>query len=129
MQNQKVLILNFGGQYDQLIARRVRECNVYCEVKPYTMTLSEIRAFDPIGIIFTGGPDSVYKENSYHPAEGTLEYRFLVSAIDVSSLPIILEEWLRQQKMKTPESMEKHLLSMIILVCCLTDWMRRVFHG
>ena len=58
MQNQKVLILNFGGQYDQLIARRVRECNVYCEVKPYTMTLSEIRAFDPIGIIFTGGPDS-----------------------------------------------------------------------
>ena len=50
MQNQKVLILNFGGQYDQLIARRVRECSVYCEVKPYTMTLSEIRAFDPIGI-------------------------------------------------------------------------------
>ena len=46
MQNQKVLILNFGGQYDQLIARRVRECSVYCEVKPYTMTLSEIRAFD-----------------------------------------------------------------------------------
>ena len=73
MQNQKVLILNFGGQYDQLIARRVRECNVYCEVKPYTMTLSEIRAFDPIGIIFTGGPDSVYKENSYHPAEGIFE--------------------------------------------------------
>ena len=73
MQNQKVLILNFGGQYDQLIARRVRECSVYCEVKPYTMTLSEIRAFDPIGIIFTGGPDSVYKENSYHPAEGIFE--------------------------------------------------------
>ena len=124
MQNQKVLILNFGGQYDQLIARRVRECNVYCEVKPYTMTLSEIRAFDPIGIIFTGGPDSVYKENSYHPAEGIFEL-----GIPISSLPIILEEWLRQQKMKTPESMEKHLLSMIIPVCCLTDWMRRVFHG
>ncbi len=73
MQNQKILILNFGGQYDQLIARRVRECNVYCEVKPYTMTLSEIRMFHPIGIIFTGGPDSVYKENSYHPAEGIFE--------------------------------------------------------
>ena len=73
MQNQKILILNFGGQYDQLIARRVRECNVYCEVRPYTMTLSEIRTFDPIGIIFTGGPDSVYKENSYHPAEGIFE--------------------------------------------------------
>ena len=73
MENQKILILNFGGQYDQLIARRVRECNVYCEVKPYTMTLSEIQAFDPIGIIFTGGPDSVYKENSYHPAVGIFE--------------------------------------------------------
>lgn len=73
MENQKILILNFGGQYDQLIARRVRECNVYCEVKPYTMTISEIREFDPIGIIFTGGPDSVYEENAYHPAEGIFE--------------------------------------------------------
>lgn len=73
MENQKVLILNFGGQYDQLIARRVRECNVYCEVKPYTLTLDEIREFAPIGIIFTGGPDSVYKENSYHPADGIFE--------------------------------------------------------
>lgn len=73
MQNQKILILNFGGQYDQLIARRVRECNVYCEVKPYTMTLEEIQLFKPIGIIFTGGPDSVYEENSYHPAEGIFE--------------------------------------------------------
>ena len=73
MENQKILILNFGGQYDQLIARRVRECHVYCEVKSYTMTLSEIQAFDPIGIIFTGGPDSVYKDNSYHPAEGIFE--------------------------------------------------------
>jgi GMP synthase (glutamine-hydrolysing) len=60
MQNQRVIILDFGGQYNQLIARRVRECNVYCEVKPYTMSLDEIKAFDPIGIIFTGGPNSVY---------------------------------------------------------------------
>lgn len=73
IQNQKILILNFGGQYDQLIARRVRECNVYCEVKPYTMTLDEIRDFGPIGIIFTGGPDSVYREDSLHPAEGIFE--------------------------------------------------------
>ena len=55
----KILILDFGGQYNQLIARRVRECNVYCEVKPYTMPLAEIRAFAPKGIIFTGGPHSV----------------------------------------------------------------------
>ena len=61
---QKILILDLGGQYNQLIARRVRECSVYCEVKPYTMTMDEIRAFDPIGIIFTGGPNSVYLETS-----------------------------------------------------------------
>ena len=60
MPNQSVIVLDFGGQYNQLIARRVRECNVYCEVKPNTMTVDEIRAFDPIGIIFTGGPQSVY---------------------------------------------------------------------
>ena len=56
---EKVLVLDFGGQYNQLIARRVRECNVYCEVKSYKMTLAEIRAFNPIGIIFTGGPNRV----------------------------------------------------------------------
>ena len=61
---EKVLILDFGGQYNQLIARRVRECNVYCEVHPYTMSIAEIRAFSPIGIIFTGGPGSVYEADS-----------------------------------------------------------------
>ena len=73
MDNQKILILDFGGQYNQLIARRVRECNVYCEVKPHNMSLEEIKAFDPIGIIFTGGPNSVYAENSPHPAKGIYE--------------------------------------------------------
>ena len=61
---QKVLVLDFGGQYNQLIARRVRECSVYCEVKPYTISLDEIRTFAPIGIIFTGGPGSVYRVDS-----------------------------------------------------------------
>ena len=57
---QKVLILDFGGQYNQLIARRVREQQVYCEVHPHDMPLDEIRRFEPIGILFTGGPHSVY---------------------------------------------------------------------
>ncbi len=61
---EKVLILDFGGQYNQLIARRVRECKVYCEVKPYTMSMEAIRKFAPIGIIFTGGPGSVYEPSS-----------------------------------------------------------------
>ncbi len=60
MKHEAVLIIDFGGQYNQLIARRVREHHVYCELKPYTITLDEIRAFDPIGVIFTGGPNSVY---------------------------------------------------------------------
>ena len=62
--HQTVIVLDFGGQYNQLIARRVRECGVYCEVKPYTTSISEIRAMRPIGIIFTGGPGSVYDPNS-----------------------------------------------------------------
>ena len=57
---QKILILDFGGQYNQLIARRVREHRVYCEVRPFDLPLEEIRRFDPIGLIFTGGPGSVY---------------------------------------------------------------------
>ena len=73
MKNQKILILDFGGQYNQLIARRVRECSVYCEVKPFGTSLEEIRAFDPIGIIFTGGPNSVYEAGSPHVDTGVYE--------------------------------------------------------
>ena len=63
---EMVIVLDFGGQYNQLIARRVRECNVYCEVHPYTMSLDKIRELNPKGIIFTGGPNSVYDETSPH---------------------------------------------------------------
>lgn len=64
MEKQTVLVIDFGGQYNQLIARRVREHNVYCEVLAYTRTIEEIRAYHPVGIIFTGGPNSVYGENA-----------------------------------------------------------------
>ena len=64
MSHQCVVVLDFGGQYNQLIARRVRECGVYCEVKPYTTSMDAIRAMNPIGIIFTGGPNSVYDPGS-----------------------------------------------------------------
>ena len=66
MSHQTVIVLDFGGQYNQLIARRVREQNVYCEIKPYTISMEEIRAFNPMGIIFTGGPNCVYLEESPH---------------------------------------------------------------
>ena len=64
MKNQTVVVLDFGGQYNQLIARRVREHNVYCEVKSYKTPIEEIRAMNPKGIIFTGGPKSVYLDDS-----------------------------------------------------------------
>ena len=64
MERELVIVLDFGGQYNQLIARRVRECNVYCEVHPYTLGLDRIREMNPKGIIFTGGPNSVYGEDS-----------------------------------------------------------------
>ena len=64
MSRELVLVLDFGGQYNQLIARRVRECNVYCEVHPYKLSVEKIREMNPKGIIFTGGPNSVYGENS-----------------------------------------------------------------
>ena len=62
--NQSVIILDFGGQYNQLIARRVRELKVYCELLPYTTPIETIKEKDPIGIILTGGPNSVYLENA-----------------------------------------------------------------
>ena len=64
MNHELVIVLDFGGQYNQLIARRVRENNVYCEVHPYNMSLEKLKAMNPKGIIFTGGPNSVYAADS-----------------------------------------------------------------
>ncbi|MCB7319686.1 glutamine-hydrolyzing GMP synthase [Lacrimispora sp. 210928-DFI.3.58] len=73
MNREMIIVLDFGGQYNQLIARRVRECNVYCEVHPYTLSLEKIREMNPKGIIFTGGPNSVYDETSPHYEGGIFE--------------------------------------------------------
>lgn len=64
MNKEMIIVLDFGGQYNQLISRRIRECNVYCEVHPYNMDLEKIKEMNPKGIIFTGGPNSVYGEDS-----------------------------------------------------------------
>ncbi len=70
---ENVIVLDFGGQYNQLIARRVREFNVYCELLPYTTPLEKILEKKPIGIIFTGGPASVFEENAPTVAKAMLE--------------------------------------------------------
>ena len=71
--NELILILDFGGQYNQLIARRVRECNVYSEVVPYDISIEKIKEKNPKGIIFTGGPASVFGEDSPKCADGIFE--------------------------------------------------------
>ena len=60
---KKVLVLDFGGQYNLLIARRVRECGVYCEIKSFRLSMDEIRAFGPDALILTGGPATVFEPN------------------------------------------------------------------
>lgn len=70
--HEKILILDFGGQYNQLIARRVREHHVYAELKPYTIELSEIEEGNYKGIIFTGGPNSVFDPRSPHYSKDIL---------------------------------------------------------
>ena len=64
MKRELVIVLDFGGQYNQLIARRVRECNVYCEIYSYKIDIEKIKAMNPKGIILTGGPSSCYEEDS-----------------------------------------------------------------
>ena len=64
MNKEMIIVLDFGGQYNQLIARRVRECNVYAEVHPYTLSLDKIKEMNPKGIILTGGPNSCYEPDS-----------------------------------------------------------------
>ena len=61
---EKIIVIDFGGQYNQLIARRVRECNVYCEIYSYRTELEKIKAMNPMGIILTGGPNSCYEEGA-----------------------------------------------------------------
>ena len=64
MNQEKVIVIDFGGQYNQLVARRVRECNVYCEIYSYKTPLNKIKEMNPKGIILTGGPNSVYEEGA-----------------------------------------------------------------
>ncbi len=64
MKKELVIVLDFGGQYNQLVASRVRECNVYCEIYSYKTDINKIKAMNPKGIILTGGPNSCYEPDS-----------------------------------------------------------------
>ena len=69
MKQVPILVLDFGSQYTQLIARKLRESGVYCEVVPYRENIANIKARKPQGIILSGGPASVYAEDAYKPSE------------------------------------------------------------
>ena len=64
MKRETVIVIDFGGQYNQLVARRVRECNVYCEIYSYKTDIETIKKMNPKGIILTGGPNSCYEADS-----------------------------------------------------------------
>jgi len=81
LHSERILILDFGSQYTQLIARRVREAHVYCELHPYDMDLLAIRDFAPNGIILSGGPKSVYDEGAPIVDEQLFELGIPVFAI------------------------------------------------
>ncbi|RYD03115.1 hypothetical protein N752_22140 [Desulforamulus aquiferis] len=63
-EQELILVLDFGGQYTQLIARRIRDCNVYCEIEPHNASIEKIKEKNPLGIVFSGGPSSVYGEKA-----------------------------------------------------------------
>ncbi|MCH5191190.1 MAG: glutamine-hydrolyzing GMP synthase [Oscillospiraceae bacterium] len=95
---EKILVLDFGGQYNQLIARRVRDNNVYAEILPYTASLDEIKAQGYKGIIFTGGPNSVYDESSPHYTSEILDLGIPVLGICYGCQLI---SWMRGGEVKT----------------------------
>ncbi|MDE5994476.1 MAG: glutamine-hydrolyzing GMP synthase [Oscillospiraceae bacterium] len=95
---EKILVLDFGGQYNQLIARRVRDNNVYAEILPYTTPIEKIKANGYKGIIFTGGPNSVYDENSPHYTKEILDLGIPVLGICYGCQLIA---WMRGGKVAT----------------------------
>ena len=103
MTNETVLVLDFGGQYNQLIARRVREAGVYSVVKSYKTPLQEIKDASYKGIIFTGGPNSVYEENSPHYDPEILRLGIPVLGICYGAQLIA---WMRGGKVESPEKRE-----------------------
>ena len=131
MSHQKVIVLDFGGQYNQLIARRVRECGVYCEVKPHTITINELRALDPIGIIFTGGPGSVYdpKAPQADPEVFQLGIPILGICYGCQLLAHNLGGRVTAAQSDSARNTEKQKHFLILTVSCLTGCRKKVSPG
>jgi GMP synthase (glutamine-hydrolysing) len=97
---QTVIVLDFGGQYKELIARRVRECGVYSVILPGDVPLTRIREMDPIGIILTGGPDSVYREGKVESVEygATVDVVAICTPRLLGQLKDYIEGWTEEKE-------------------------------
>ena len=109
---EKILVLDFGGQYNQLIARRVRDHNVYAEIKPFTAPLDEIKAENYKGIIFTGGPNSVFDMESPHYDKAILDLGIPVLGICYGCQLIC---WMKDGTVETAETSEYGKIHMNVL--------------
>ena len=103
MPNELILVADFGGQYNQLIARRVREDHVYCEVLPFTQIVRVAKERNPKGIIFTGGPASVYEEGAPSVSKEIFELGIPVLGICYGAQ---LTAYLLGGKVKSPDFKE-----------------------
>ena len=122
-----VIVVDFGGQYNQLIARRVRENHVYCEVYPYHKAVSKIKELQPQGIIFTGGPASVYEENAPKKKKCSIwEFLYWAFAMACSSWR---KPWAGKSSMPTCVNLARRQLMSIRHPLCLKDCRKKKLSG
>ena len=117
--NETVLVLDFGSQYSQLIARRVRECGVYCEIIPYNYTLDKIKAKNPKAIILSGGPNSVYAENTPSVDEGIFEMG--IPVLELINHPREISELVKKKANRQVEALGVEFLNVQIEGTSLPD--------
>ena len=114
--HELVLVIDFGAQYAQLIARRVRECSVYCEIVPYNCPLEKIKEMNPAAIILSGGPASVYVENA-PLTQVFLNWgsRYWVFAMAIS---LCARHWAGRSLQLIPGSLGRQLLNWTLIHPC-----------
>lgn len=124
LSSEKVIVIDFGGQYNQLVARRVRECNVYCEIYSYKTDIEQIKAMNPKGIILTGGPNSCYEDNSPTYQKELFELGIPVLGLCYGAqlmMHVLAARWKRRRCV----SMGKYRLRWITLPLCFLMWRKR----
>ena len=87
---QSVIVLDYGSQYTQLIARRIRECHVYCEIHPCSLQLAGLRALDPRALVLSGGPQSVYQADAPKSDPALLELGMYVATSRICTWPLTI---------------------------------------